>query len=133
MNTPAAGNFTTRVGAQLHHDARIAQLSRRSTADSERENIRLQSASKEELVALIGRLDRLSRFKGCCKGRCAAQDPNFDERCPSTHEFGCCSCANELRDMVEHPKPDRQATALDFRLLPSGEILVPSVEISWPA
>lgn len=38
----------------------------------------------------------------------------------------------EIRNMVEHAKPDRQIKVFDFRLLPSGEILAPSVEISWP-
>lgn len=34
----------------------------------------------------------------------------------------------DLRNMVEHPKPGMRAKVFDFRQLPSGEILVPSVE-----
>lgn len=34
----------------------------------------------------------------------------------------------DLRNMVEHPKPGLCAKVFDFRQIPSGEILVPSVE-----
>jgi hypothetical protein len=34
----------------------------------------------------------------------------------------------DLRNMVEHPKPGLQAKVFDFRQIPTGEILVPSVE-----
>jgi hypothetical protein len=34
----------------------------------------------------------------------------------------------DLRNMVEHPKPDLRAKVFDFRQLETGEILVPSVE-----
>ncbi len=38
----------------------------------------------------------------------------------------------EMRNMIEHPKPDRRVVVFDFRQLPTGEILPPSVEIVAP-
>jgi hypothetical protein len=38
----------------------------------------------------------------------------------------------ELRNVIEHPKPQRCARILDFRLTPGGEIERPSIELSWP-
>lgn len=38
----------------------------------------------------------------------------------------------ELRNMIEHPKPDKRITVNDFHLVPSGEIALPSVKIVRP-
>lgn len=38
----------------------------------------------------------------------------------------------EMRNMIEHPRPERRVEIFDFRQLPSGEIMPPSVEIVAP-
>jgi hypothetical protein len=38
----------------------------------------------------------------------------------------------KLRNMIEHPKPNEFIRVHNFRLLPSGELARPSVEIVWP-
>lgn len=38
----------------------------------------------------------------------------------------------EMRNMIEHPKADRHIKVFDFRLLPSGQIMVPSIETIRP-
>ena len=38
----------------------------------------------------------------------------------------------EMRNMIEHAKPDWHIKVYDFRLLPSGQIMVPSFEIVRP-
>lgn len=38
----------------------------------------------------------------------------------------------EMRNMIEHPKPDRHIKIFDFRMLPNGQVMVPSVEIVRP-
>jgi hypothetical protein len=35
----------------------------------------------------------------------------------------------EMRNMIEHPKPDLHIKVSDFRLLPGGQVMVPSIEI----
>jgi len=39
---------------------------------------------------------------------------------------------NEMRNMIEHPKPDRHIKINDFKLLPSGQIDPPFVEVVRP-
>jgi hypothetical protein len=39
---------------------------------------------------------------------------------------------DDFRNLVEHPKPDRFIKVHNFRLLPSGQLAVPSVEIVRP-
>lgn len=38
----------------------------------------------------------------------------------------------EMRNMIEHAKPDWHIKVSDFRLLPNGQVMVPSVEIVRP-
>lgn len=38
----------------------------------------------------------------------------------------------EMRNMIEHAKADCQIKVFDFRLLPSGQVMVPSIEIVRP-
>jgi hypothetical protein len=38
----------------------------------------------------------------------------------------------DMRNMVEHPKPNKSVMVHNFRLLPSGEVAPPSVEIVRP-
>ncbi|KAB2920654.1 MAG: hypothetical protein F9K30_16120 [Dechloromonas sp.] len=38
----------------------------------------------------------------------------------------------EMRNMIEHPKADQHIKVFDFRLLPSGQVMVPSIETIEP-
>ena len=38
----------------------------------------------------------------------------------------------DMRNMIEHPKPEKYVNTYDYRLRPSGEIELPSVEIVRP-
>lgn len=60
------------------------------------------------------------------KKRCGKGSP-FSEYVEAVRPF--LLFVREMRNMIEHPKPDRQIRVSDFRLLPSGQIALPAAEI----